>query len=103
MIRGTTPVVTIRFPVSVDVSDMTKFNMYFIQGKDTIITRTEDDLTFSGQNVSALLTQEETFLFSPKKRLEVKSRYKFSGGTVGATMPKFLEVYDTGGDTDIVL
>lgn len=103
MVRGTTPIITITFPQSVTVSDITKFNMYFLQGKDTIITRTEANLTIDGQSVSALLTQEETFLFSPKKRLEIKSRYKFSNGTVGATMPKFLEVYDTGGDTDTIL
>lgn len=101
MIRGTTPTIQFTFPFA--VNDITKFNMYFLQGKDTILTRTEDDLQFDGQTVTALLTQEETYLFSPKKRLEIKTRYKFSGGVVGATKPKFFEVYDTGGNAIEIL
>jgi hypothetical protein len=60
MIRGTTP--TIKFVFPFEVSNITKFSMYFMQGKDAIITRTEDDLTFSGNDVYALLTQEETLM-----------------------------------------
>ena len=97
MIRGTTP--TIKFVFPFEVSGITKFNMYFMQGKDVILTRTEDDLSFDEDKVYALLSQEETLMFSPKKRLEIKSRYKFSDGTVGATKPKFFEVYDTGDET----
>ena len=105
MIRGTTPVITIKFPSGIDVSAMTKFRMYFNQGKDNVLTKTENDLTFvsASRTVSALLTQEETMLFSPKKRVEITARYKFTGGTVGAIKPRYIDVYDVDGDTDAIL
>ena len=105
MIRGTTPYVTITFPTGVDVSDMTKFRMYFNQGKDNVLTKTEDDLTFVAESrtVTALLTQEETMLFNPKKRVEIAARYMFSGGIVGAIKPRYIDVYDVDGDTDEIL
>lgn len=103
MIRGTTPVVTIKFPF--DVSGITVFRMYFNQGKDNIVTKTEDDVSIDTTEnaVSAELSQEETYLFSPKKRIEISARYKFSGGMVGAMKPKYIDVYDVDGDTDEVL
>ena len=101
MIRGTTPTVTITFPFAVNT--ITKFVMYFNQGKDSLLTKTENDLTFDGYTVSATLTQEESYLFSPKKRVEVSARYKFSDGSVGAIKPRYLDVYDVDGNTDTIL
>lgn len=101
MIRGTTPTITITFPFEVDT--ITKFNMYFNQGKDNILTKTESSLSFSGYTVSAVLSQEETYLFSPKKRVEITARYKFTGGTVGAMKPKYIDVYDVDGASDEIL
>ncbi len=101
MIRGTTPTITYNFPFS--VSDITKFRMYFMQGSETVLTKTEDDCTFSGQAVSTTLTQQETYNFSSKKRLETKARYLLSDGKVGATTAKFIAVEDTGGEVEVLV
>lgn len=100
MIRGTTPTITYNFPFS--VSTIEKFRMYFIQGNETILTKDEDDCTFSGQNVSVTLTQNETYLFSAKKRVETKSRFLLSDGSVGGTKGKFFDVEETGGTEEIL-
>ena len=56
MIRGTTPTITYNFPFT--VSGISKIRIYFLQGKDTLLTKDETDCTFSGQSVSVtLLTQ----------------------------------------------
>lgn len=104
MIRGTTPTITIRFPFEVD-SDISKFVMYLNQGKDTVLTKTlsRNEILLSGYTASATLTQEDTYMFSPKKRVEVTARYKFLSGTVGAIKPRYIDVYDIDGSTDEVL
>lgn len=93
MIRGTTPTVVYKFPFA--TSQFTKFRMYFIQGKDTILTKTEEDCLFLGKSVSVRLTEAETLLFTAKKRLETKARFQSADGTVGGTRPKFMEVLET--------
>lgn len=93
MIRGTTPTVVYKFPFA--TSQFTKFRMYFIQGKDTVLTKTEEDCLFIGKTVSVRLTEEETLLFTAKKRLETKSRFQLADGQVGGTRPKFIEIIDT--------
>lgn len=100
MIRGTTPTITYNFPFA--VSGISKIRIYFLQGKDTLITKTESDCTFSGQSVSVMLTQQETFKFSAKKRLETKSRFLLSTGVVGGTKPKFIDVEETGGNDEVL-
>lgn len=100
MIRGTTPTITYNFPFA--VSSILKFRMYFLQGNDTILTKDEDDCTFSGQTVSVTLTQEETYAFSAKKRVETKSRYLLSNGKVGGTKGQFIDVEDTGGTVEVL-
>lgn len=94
MIRGTTPTVTHSLPVA--GSTIEQFRLYFMQGSETILTKDEDDCTLSGNTASVTLTQEETFLFSSKKRLEVKCRYRQANGTVGGTTSEFFTVEDTG-------
>lgn len=101
MIRGTTPTITYNFPFS--VSSISKIRIYFIQGSETLITKDEDDCTFDGQAVSVTLTEEETYSFSSKKRLETKSRFLLESGTVGGTKPKFIDVEDTGGNEEEIL
>lgn len=101
MIRGTTPTITYNFPFA--ASTISKFRMYFIQGNETILTKDESDCTFSGQSVSVTLTQEETYSFTAKKRLETKSRFMLFNGNVGGTKSKFLDVEDTGGEQEILV
>ena len=100
MIRGTTPTVTYNFPFA--VSSIVKFRMYFLQGNDTILTKSESDCTFDGQTVSVTLTQNETYQFSAKKRLETKARYLLSNGKVGGTKGKFIDIEDTGGTVEVL-
>lgn len=100
MIRGTTPTVTYNFPFA--VSTIEKFRMYFLQGNETILVKDEDDCTFDGTTVSVTLTQTETYKFSAKKRLETKSRFMLSGGTVGGTKPKFIDIEETGMPVEVL-
>jgi hypothetical protein len=100
MIRGTTPTVIYVFPFEVD--NIEKFRMYFIQGKETILTKTEEDCTFDGTEVSVTLTEEETYQFSSKKRLESQARYLLSNGKVFGTKPKIIDVYETGEEAILV-
>ena len=100
MIRGTTPTITYNFPFA--VSGISKIRIYFLQGKDTILTKNENDCTISGQSVSVTLTEEETYMFNAKKRVETKSRFLLSDGTVGGTKSKFIDVEETGGAKEIL-
>ena len=100
MIRGTTPTITYNFPFA--VSSIDKIRIYFLQGKDTIITKGEDDCTMSDQSVSVTLTEEETYMFNAKKRVETKSRFLLSNGTVGGTKGKYIDVEETGGEKEIL-
>lgn len=100
MIRGTTPTITYNFPFA--VSSIDKIRIYFLQGKDTIITKDEDDCTMSDQSVSVTLTEEETYMFNAKKRVETKSRFLLSNGTVGGTKGKYIDVEETGGEKEIL-
>ena len=100
MIRGTTPTITYNFPFA--VSGISKIRIYFLQGKDTILTKNEADCTKSGQSVSVTLTEEETYMFNAKKRVETKSRFLLSDGTVGGTKSKFIDVEETGGAKEIL-
>lgn len=100
MIRGTTPTITYNFPFA--VSGIDKIRIYFLQGKETIITKDEDDCTMSGQSVSVTLTEEETYMFNAKKRVETKSRFLLTNGTVGGTKSKFIDVEETGGEKEIL-
>ena len=100
MRRGTTPTITYNFPFA--VSSIDKIRIYFLQGKDTIITKDEDDCTMDGQAVSVILTEEETYMFNAKKRVETKSRFLLSNGTVGGTKGKYIDVEETGGAKEIL-
>lgn len=100
MIRGTTPTITYNFPFA--VSSIDKIRIYFLQGKETIITKDEDDCTMADQSVSVTLTEEETYMFNAKKRVETKSRFLLSNGTVGGTKGKYIDVEETGGEKEIL-
>lgn len=90
MIRGTTPTITYNFPFEVD--SIEKFRMYFVQGKNVVLTKTEEECTFSGTTVSAILTQEETYAFSTKKLLQTKARFLLEDGSVCGTKAKNIKV-----------
>ena len=100
MIRGTTPTITCTFPYA--VSSLSAIRIYFIQGNETLLTKKETDCTFNGYNASVTLTEEETFLFTAKKRLEIKVRYLKTDGNVCGTRSKFVDVYDTGDEAILI-
>lgn len=100
MIRGTTPTVVYQFPFA--TSQFTKFRMYFLQGKETVLTKTEEDCFFLGKSVSVKLTQEETYSFTAKKRLETKARFQTADGNVGGTRPKFIDVLDAASPAEVL-
>lgn len=100
MIRGTTATVVYKFPFPVQNID--KFRMYFLQGNETLVTKTEEDCTFGLRTVSVTLTQEETYTLSSKKRLGTRARFSFNNGRVGGTKMRYLDVYDSGGDEEIL-
>ena len=95
MIRGTTPRIIYKFPF--DVASITQIRIYFTQGNRTIIVKDESDCTFEDNTVSVTLTEEETFKFSAKKRIDVNARFA-TGGVVGGTIHKYIDVYDTGSE-----
>lgn len=99
MIRGTTPTIILKFPF--EVASITQIRVYFMQGNDTVLTKEETDCVFDDDTVSITLTEAETFMFSPKKRCEIKCRFA-TGGVVGGTISKFVDVYDTGDPEEIL-
>lgn len=94
MIRGTTPTINIKFPVA--VSTITKIRIYFKQGSETVLVKDEDDCTFDGYIVSTTLSEEETYKFTSKKRVEINARFALTSGKVGGMLSKYVDVYDTG-------
>ena len=100
MKRGTTPTITYYFPFA--VSAIEKIRINFMQGSDTLFTKTEEDCAFSGQTVSVQLTQAETYALSAKKRVSTDARYLKTDGTVGGTKFKYIDVTDTGGEVEIL-
>lgn len=93
MVRGTTPTIKLKFPF--ETSAITQIRVYFMQGSETVLVKEETDCVFEDNYVSITLTEEETFMFSPKKRCEVKCRFA-TQGVVGGTIARFIDVYDTG-------
>ena len=101
MIRGTTPTITYKFPF--EVSTIEKVRIYFMQGNVTLLTKDEDDITTEGNQISVTLTEEETYAFSPKKRIDTQVRFLTTDGTVGASKPKYIDVDNIGGAEEILV
>lgn len=101
MIRGTTVPVRLRFPA--EITDIEQIRIYFMQGSETIVTKEEDDCTIESNIVTTELSQEETYELTSKKRLQVTCRYMTSDGSVGGTKPKFFDIYESGGEEEILV
>lgn len=61
MIRGTTP--TFTFTADISFSNFDKIEVTFGQRKRPILTKTKDDCTINGTELSVTLTEEESFMF----------------------------------------
>ena len=100
MIRGTTPTITYKFPFAANT--LSKIRIYFMQGNETLLTIEEDDCVIDGNNVSVTLTEEETYAFNPKKRVDTQVRFLTSDGTVGASRPKYIDLNPIAGEEEIL-
>lgn len=77
MFRGTTPTNT--FSVDVDCTDAEKIYITYSQHKKTIVEKSIEDLTVTSDEISVVLTQEETLQFR-EGDVEIQIRVKFPDG-----------------------
>ena len=93
MRRGTTPTISINVK-GCDISDFETIYVTFKQGK-TEIEKTGEELQMSGNQISILLTQEDTLAFSGMgKDVSVQIRAVTADGTAVASNIQTLRVDD---------
>lgn len=75
MMRGTTPTHTFEIPIEEDVVDYVRV-VYFQSDKRIIAKDSKNDssCTVSGNTVTVRLSQEETFLFTAGKSVQIQLR-----------------------------
>lgn len=79
MIRGTTPTHTFVLPF--DSTTVDKIKITYSQLDKEILTKTNKDVTFDGDNVIVTLSQAETFRFSEKNgAVSIQVRVVTTGG-----------------------
>lgn len=94
VIRGTTPTHEFELPYPRELIE--DIRVVYGQGGKAIFTKSGYQCTFSEGKLSVDLIQEETFLFSPLKKLEIEIRIKLTNGKVVRTEePIVLRVIDT--------
>ena len=81
MFRGTTPKNI--FQVDVDCTDAVEIYITYSQIRQKVIEKTIEDITVTEDEITVLLTQEDTLLFSPGE-VEIQIRVKFVDGTAMA-------------------
>lgn len=97
VIRGTTPTHEFELPYPIALVD--DIRVVYGQNKKAIIVKTINDCTLTEGQISISLTQEETFLFSASKKLEIELRIKLVNGKVVRTEePIILRVVDSMSD-----
>lgn len=85
MTRGNTPTITCALGEAVDLSLAAHVYMTFRQGSRKL-TKTGDDLTIEGGDVSCALTQSETLYFvSTDSPVEVQVNWTYDDGSRGQT------------------
>lgn len=72
MIRGTTPLVTLKLPMKIDFDTL---YITFKQG-DTVLEKTLDDVEIDGLDIVVPLTQTETLAFDSDSPVRVQLRGK---------------------------
>lgn len=94
VIRGTTPKHDFELPY---VKELIKdLRITYGQNKKALFTKTIEECQFSEGKVSVTLTQEETYLFNPNKKLYIEIRIKlFNDEIVRTEDPIILRVLDT--------
>lgn len=94
VIRGTTPEHEFDLPYPEElISDI---RIVYGQGNKALFTKTLDDCQIKEGKILVSLLQEETFLFSARKRLNIEIRIKLTSGKVVRTEdPIVLRVVDS--------
>lgn len=97
-VRGTTPTIIFKLPFQTD--ELRKFELYFGQ-PELIFTKTEEDCTLDGDEISVQLSQAETLQFSDALDLKIQFRFVFTNGRVGASKPVYSSVMEIMKDGEI--
>lgn len=100
VMRGTTP--TLLFDIGFDVSELTAFELYFMQGNKRMFTKDKSDCMYLESEVSVMLSQADTYKLSSKKRLEVRCRFKRNNSPIVGTLTKVYDVLDIGKPEEIL-
>lgn len=94
VIRGTTPKHDFELPYSKEL--IKDLRITYGQNKKALFTKTIEECQFSEGKVSVTLTQEETYLFNPNKKLYIEIRIQFFNDEIVRTEdPIILRVLDT--------
>ena len=97
IIRGTTPTHEFDLPYPQELIE--NIRIVYGQNKKAVVTKTEYDCVVKEGKISVDLIQEETFLFSPRRTVEIEIRIKFKDGKVVRTEePIILKVVDSMSD-----
>ena len=97
VIRGTTPTHEFELPYPKELIE--NIRIVYGQNKKAIFTKTEYDCTIENEKILVDLIQEETFLFSPRRNVEIEIRIKLTNGKVVRTEePVVLKVVDSMGE-----
>lgn len=78
MRRGSTPTHTFTLPIGVD--KIAKLRITYAQLGRIVLTKTEEDVTISGNTVSVQLTQSETLAFRDNRDVEIQIKALTKGG-----------------------
>lgn len=90
MIRGTTPTHVFRFPF--DTGLLKDLRITYAQNGETVVERSLTDCDLNGNELSFILTQEETLRFSDDVRVERQIRALKTNGKVFATDVEYMSV-----------
>lgn len=80
MIRGTTPKHT--FTIPFDTSTIDDVRIIYAQGDEQKFVKELADCTLDGNTISVTLTQEQTFLFTDDKLVQIQLRVKTNTGEI---------------------
>lgn len=72
MIRGTTPIHTFNIPFDTDI--ISKVRIIYAQNDTVLFTKTEADCDFKDKSIIVTLTQEDTFRFDHKEKVQIQLR-----------------------------
>ena len=80
---GSTPTHVFTLPFNTDVVDVVQ--IIYKQGTDILLELDESDCEMTGNTISTVLTQEDTFLFTGGGIVDIQLRVKTTDGTVLAS------------------